>query len=130
MVSLVDDDINLVFHNPALLTPGMHSHLTLNYVNYFAGVNFGYASYGHHKEGWGTFAAGIHYVNYGTFDQTDEFGQVLGTFRASEYALNLVYSRSIIDTFLTAGINLKPIYSSFEQLFLPGDRIRCRCNLP
>ena len=115
VVSLMDDDINLVFHNPALLSPGMHNHLNLNYVNYFAGVNFGYVSYGYYRDGVGSFAAGMHYVDYGTFDHTDELGQVLGTFRASEYALNLVYSRSVIDTFLTAGVNLKPIYSSFER---------------
>ena len=42
VVSLLDDDINLVFHNPGLLTSGMHNHLNLNYVNYFAGVNYGY----------------------------------------------------------------------------------------
>jgi len=114
-VSLWDDDINLVFHNPALLSAGMHNNLNFNYVNYFAGVNFGYASYGYSKAGIGNFAAGMHYVDYGTFDRTDELGQTLGTFQASEYALNLVYSRSIIDTFLTAGVNLKPIFSSFEQ---------------
>ena len=50
VVSLMDDDINLTFHNPALLSPGMHNNLNLNYVNYFAGVNFGYASYGYHRE--------------------------------------------------------------------------------
>jgi len=115
VVSLMDDDINLVFHNPSLLSPGMHNHLNFNYVNYFAGVNYGYASYGYSKERIGNFAAGMHYVDYGTFDHTDELGQSMGTFRASEYALNLVYSRAIIDTFLTAGVNLKPIYSSFEQ---------------
>ncbi|MCP4310694.1 MAG: type IX secretion system protein PorQ [Bacteroidetes bacterium] len=114
-VSLMDDDINLVFHNPALLSTGMHNHLSLNYVNYFAGVNFGYFSYGYHKEGIGNFAAGIHYVDYGTFDRTNELGEKLGTFRAAEYALNLVYSRSIIDSVLTAGINMKPIFSSFEN---------------
>ena len=115
IVSLQDDDINLVFHNPALLSTGMHSHLNLNYVNYFAGVNYGYASYGYSREGIGNFAAGMHYVDYGTFDHTGELGEELGTFRASEYALNLVYSRSVIDTFLTAGINLKPVFSSFEN---------------
>ena len=115
VVSLMDDDINLVFHNPALLSAGMHNHLNFNFVDYFAGVNYGYASYGFSRENVGNFAAGMHYVDYGTFDRTDELGQNLGTFRASEYALNLVYSRSIIDTFLTAGVNLKPIYSSFEQ---------------
>jgi hypothetical protein len=115
VVSLMDDDINMVFHNPALLSPGMHNNLSLNYVNYFAGVNYGYASYGYSLSDVGNFAAGMHYVNYGTFDQTDEFGESQGTFRASEYALNLFYSRSFLDSALTAGVNLKPIFSSLEQ---------------
>ena len=115
VVSLMDDDINLVFHNPALLSPGMHSNLSLNYVNYFAGVNYGYASYAYSAGEIGNFAAGMHYVNYGTFDRTDELGELQGTFRASEYALNLFYSRSFLDSALTAGVNLKPIYSSLEQ---------------
>jgi len=114
-VSLLDDDINLVFHNPALLTPGMDNNLNLNYINYFAGVNFGYASYAYHKDGIGTFAAGMHYVNYGEFDRTDELGENQGTFRASEYALNLVYARSLIDSMLTVGVNMKPIYSALES---------------
>jgi len=114
-VSLMDDDINLVFHNPALLSAGMHNHLNLNYVNYFAGVNFGYAAYAFHREGTGNFAAGMHYVDYGTFDRTNELGESQGTFRASEYALNLVYSRAILDTFITVGVNMKPIFSSFES---------------
>jgi hypothetical protein len=115
VVSLRDDDINMVYHNPGLLTIGMHNNLSLNYVDYFAGVNYGYASYGYAAEGIGNFAAGIHYVNYGTFDRTDELGESQGTFRASEYALNLVYSRSFLDTLLTVGVNLKPIFSSLEQ---------------
>ena len=115
IVSLLDDDINTVFHNPALLTSGMHNNLSLNYVNYFAGVNYGYASYGYSMEKIGNFAAGMHYVNYGTFDRTDELGESQGTFRASEYALNLFYSRIFLDSALSAGVNLKPIFSSLEQ---------------
>ena len=115
VVSILDDDINMVFHNPGLLTPGMHNNLSLNYVNYFAGVNYGYASYAYALPDVGNFAAGMHYVNYGTFDRTDELGESQGTFRASEYALNLFYSRSFLDSALTAGVNLKPIFSSLEQ---------------
>lgn len=114
-VSIADDDINLVFHNPALLSAGMDQHMNLNYVNYFAGINYGYVSYAFEKENIGNFAGGIHYVDYGTFDRTDQFGNLDGTFRASEYALNLIYSRSLIDTFLTVGINVKPIFSIYEQ---------------
>ncbi len=34
-VSLMDDDINLVFHNPALLSPGMHNNLNLELCRLF-----------------------------------------------------------------------------------------------
>ena len=115
VVSLRDGDINMVFHNPALLTYEMHNNLSLNYVNYFAGVNYGYASYAYSVSDIGNFGAGMHYVNYGTFDRTDELGNIQGTFKASEYALNLFYSRSFLDSALTAGVNLKPIFSSLEQ---------------
>jgi len=115
VVSLMDDDINLVFHNPALLNSSMHSHLNMNYINYFAGINYGYTSYGFTVEDVGTFATGIQYVNYGIFDRTDELGISQGTFRAAEYALNLIYSRPFLDTSLFVGINLKPIFSSLEQ---------------
>lgn len=114
-VSIMDDDINFVFHNPALLSAGMDQNMNLNYVNYFAGINYGYASYAMTKENIGNFAAGIHYVDYGTFDRSDQFGNFDGTFRAAEYALNLIFSRTLIDTFLTVGINVKPIFSIYEQ---------------
>jgi hypothetical protein len=115
LVSLMDEDINVVFHNPALLTSGMHNNLNINYINYFAGINYGYTSYGYTVEDVGTFATGIQYVNYGVFDRTDELGVSQGTFRASEYALNLAYSRPFLDTSLFVGVILKPIFSSFEQ---------------
>ena len=54
IVSLSDGDINLVYHNPALLTFGMHNNLTLNYVNYFAGVNYGYAAYAYSRKVFST----------------------------------------------------------------------------
>ncbi|MCA1746365.1 MAG: type IX secretion system protein PorQ, partial [Bacteroidales bacterium] len=114
-VSLSDDDINLVFHNPALLNSRMDQHMNLNYVNYFAGVNYGYASYAFERPGIGTFAGGIHYVDYGSFERTDEYGISDGTFRASEYALNLVYARPLIDSVLTVGVNVKPLFSIYEQ---------------
>ena len=114
-VSLSDDDINLVFHNPALLSSRMDQHMNLNYVNYFAGVNYGYTSYAFDRAGIGTFAGGIHYVNYGTFERIDEYGVPDGNFRASEYALNLIYARSLIDSVLTVGVNVKPLFSIYEQ---------------
>ncbi len=119
-VSLNDNDINLVFHNPALLNDRMNSHMNLNYVNYFAGVNYGYASYAFERKGIGTLAGGIHYVDYGRFDRNDQFGVQHGTFRAAEYAFNLICSRTLIDSVLAVGVNVKPLFSIYEQYISVG----------
>jgi hypothetical protein len=113
-VALPEDDLNMPFHNPSLLSSGMHNHLVLNYVGYFADIKYGYASYARSYEGVGNFAAGLHYINYGEFPYADNFGVRNGYFTASEYALNLIYSRKI-DSLLTVGVNLKPIYTAFES---------------
>ncbi len=113
-VAATDDDLNFPFHNPSLLTSSMHNNLVLNYVDYFAGINYGYASYSRSYEGIGSFAAGIHYLNYGKFIGADEIGTITSEFRAADYALNLIYSRQL-DSLFTIGVNLKPIYSSLES---------------
>lgn len=114
-VSLADDDINLVFHNPALLNSSMDQHMNLNYINYYAGINYGYTSYAFDKGRIGTFAAGIHYVDYGKFQRRDQYGNMEGHFRAAEHAINLIYSRPLIDSILYVGANVKPIFSLYEQ---------------
>ena len=113
-VAAGDDDLNLPFHNPSLLTSSMHNNLVLNYVDYFAGINYGYASYSRSYENIGNFAIGIHYLNYGKFIGADEIGTITSEFRAADYALNLIYSRQL-DSLFTIGINLKPIYSNLES---------------
>ena len=112
--SVWDDDLNLPFYNPSLLNEGMRNHMVLNYVNYFADVNYGYVSYASTINKIGNVAAGIHYINYGKFIAADELGNRNGTFTASEIALNLMLSRTI-DSMFHVGVNLKPVYSSLEK---------------
>jgi len=108
---------SLAFYNPALLDSTANRYLSLNYVNHFAGVNFGYAAYSRSYSGIGNFAAGIHYINYGKFTGADESGTLTGTFSADEYAFNLTYSRFLpwLDSTLLVGVNIKPILSVFER---------------
>ncbi len=107
-------DLNLPHTNPALLHKGMDNRVLVNYVNYLTDINYGYASYAKSYDGIGNFAVGMHYINYGTFDEALENGELTGaTFNAAEYALNLIYSNSYKR--LKYGVNLKPILSSFES---------------
>jgi hypothetical protein len=113
-VSLPSNNLNLAFHNPGLLNEDMSKSLALNYVNYFAGINYGLAMYSRSYKGIGNFAAGLTYLNYGTFTETDPAGIITGSFRAAEYSLSLIYSRQI-DSLITVGATLKPILSQLER---------------
>lgn len=113
-ISIRDNDLNLVFHNPALLSSDMDKHMVLNYVNYFAGIHYGYVSYAINHPKIGPLAGGLHFVNYGLFDGTDPGGQSTGTFWASEYSLNLSWAHRI-DSTLTLGTSFKQIFSFLES---------------
>lgn len=113
-VSLWVNDLNLAYHNPALLNTGMDKSLTLDYVNYFAGINYGMAMYSNSYSTIGNFAAGLTYLNYGSFNETNESGEITGAFSASEYAFSFIYSRNI-DSLFSVGGNFKPILSHLEK---------------
>ncbi len=114
VIAINDNDINLTYHNPALLTPEMNQDLVLNYVNYFTDINYGYAAYATNIKDYGIFSGGIEYINYGKFIAADETGIVTGEFKAAEYAINLIYSRAI-DSSFRVGINVKPVISTLEK---------------
>ncbi len=113
-VSLNTDNLNLAYHNPAILQPAMNNNVALNYVNYLAGINYGLAMYSRSFSGVGNFAAGVTYLNYGSFTAADASGIITGSFSASEYAMLLIYSREI-DTLFSLGINFKPVLSHLEK---------------
>lgn len=110
-----DGDMGLIYNNPALLNVSMNNSMSINYVNYFTDINYGYISYARKIENKGMFAGGLQYINYGKFIAANEKGQVTGNFHAAEYAFNIVYSRSIIDSVLFFGVNAKPILSNLER---------------
>ncbi len=113
-VSLQSNNLNLAYHNPGLLNDNMCKSLALNYVNYFAGINYGLAMYSLSYPGVGNFAAGLTYLNYGTFTETDASGIITGSFKAAEYSLSLIYSKQI-DSLITFGVTLKPVLSQLEK---------------
>jgi hypothetical protein len=113
-VSLSGNNLNLAYHNPSLLNERMNNNLALNYVNYFAGINYGLAMYSRTFSGTGNFAAGLTYLNYGSFSEADETGIITGHFNAAEYALSIIYSRQI-DSLFSVGITFKPVLSQLEK---------------
>jgi hypothetical protein len=113
-VSLNGSNLNLAYHNPSLLNAVMNKNLALNYSNYFAGINYGLAMYSRSYPGTGNFAAGLTYLNYGSFTEADASGTITGSFSAAEYALSLIYSREI-DSLFSVGVTFKPVLSQLEK---------------
>lgn len=113
-VGMADDDINLVFHNPAVLSEQLSTSATFNFAPYVSDINISYAGYAHHFKNTGTFGIGIHTINYGSFDRADEDGNLQGTFSAAEYAIQLSYAKALTPR-LRMGATVKPVISNFEQ---------------
>ena len=113
-LSINDDDITLAYSNPALITKEMSTKLALNYLNYFSGINAGFVSYGQYFKKAGNFVATMQFINYGIFQETDDKGLELGSFKAGEYAFTLGWSKQLWDN-IAMGVNLKNIYSSLDK---------------
>lgn len=108
-----DDDIDLAYANPSLINAEMHNQLSLNYVDYFAGINAGVVSYGYNFKKFGTFVGTMQFLSYGTMDETDYTGEVIGEFTGGEYAFIIGWSKALSEKF-RMGVNLKNIFSSLD----------------
>lgn len=111
--AIKEDDLSVAMENPALLTNKVNGHLTIGAAKYYDGVNYGDVAYARDFKKYGTFAAGMHYVNYGNFIRADYTGAVTGNFRAADYALQIGWGKAI-DSLFSVGATLKTIYSHLD----------------
>lgn len=122
LISVKDNDLNLSFQNPSLLDSTMHNSLSLSYIDYFTDIRYGYAAYARTYKGIGNFSAGMQFLDYGSFTAAAVTGEITGQFSASEYALNLGYSRPL-DSMFSVGATLKTIYSKLDEYLSLGNAL-------
>jgi len=113
-VSLVDNDISLVFHNPALLGDEMNMNVNVNYMSYIADIGSGSGIFGKSINEISSFAVGMTYIDYGDFDKMTAEQISDGSFSAKDFAISGVYSRDLTP-FLRGGVTAKFIYSSYDS---------------
>ena len=114
MIATNDDDINLVFSNPALLQKEMSHQLAINQNFHFAGISHGFASYGFYVEQWDmTLAFGANYIDYGTFQRADERLNILGDFGAKESSFMIGLGKTFSER-LSIGTNVKFVNSTLD----------------
>jgi hypothetical protein len=109
------NDISLALQNPAMMRPGLHNELEVNYNAYYAGISIMNLAYGYYVPKVNTaFCFGVQYLNYGSFTETDNVGNVYGDFHASDYALTFGASRKYLDHW-RYGADIKWAHSDLYQ---------------
>lgn len=113
-VSSLQQDINLADQNPSLLGPENDKELKVGYMLYYGSSNFAGARFAMAAGEHGAWAAGIRYLNYGTFSGYDVEGIYTGDFTVQDVVFEGTFSHDITYS-LRGGINVKFVYSGYEQ---------------
>ena len=112
-VSNITNDAGLAFDNPSLLREDMHQQLHVSFNNMYAGVKNYHGLFAYHYNKWKTtFAAGVHFIDYGTIAETDASGNIYGSFQPNDYAVQVSASR-IYGEKWHYGMSLKFISSNY-----------------
>jgi long-subunit fatty acid transport protein len=109
-----NDDIDVIYYNPAGLKMLKGSPASFSFVKYLLDINLAGVAYSQEVGDLGRFGAAIQYINYGTFTEADEFGNNLGEFKVGELAMILGYANSLAENFYY-GASVKFIHSSIAD---------------
>lgn len=113
-ITMTDDDVMMMFHNPALITGTSVGTLGLQYMNYMSGCNNVSAAYNMLvKEKW-NIGIGIDYMGYGSIRHTDADNNDMGTYNASEMAFYGTLGYKLASN-LAGGISLKYVYGNISS---------------
>ena len=114
-IAIMDDDASLALQNPSLLNELGSNRCSFNQRFFFSGLqdgNFNYAyTYKPYKI---NFHGAAQFATYGDFTQADEYGNIIGSFKATDFAFTVGASKNIYNN-LAVGLNLKYISSRLER---------------
>jgi hypothetical protein len=109
-----NDDVDVLFYNPAGMSFLEKNPVSFSFVKHLMDINLFSLAYSTEFENIGRFGSAIKYINYGSFDEADEFGNRTGEFSAGELAFILGYTNEFSENFYY-GANAKVIYSSIAD---------------
>ena len=108
-----NDDADVIFYNPAGIKLLEGNPASFSFFKHLMDINLATFSYSTEYEDIGRFGAAIKYINYGTFEGSDEFGVRTGEFGVNEMALVVGFANQLDENFYY-GANAKFIYSGIE----------------
>ena len=114
-ISVIDDDLSLAMHNPALLVNTADKTIDLSFMTYMSGSKVAGAAFNKHFGERSSGAVSARYVDYGKFDGYTEDNIYTGTFRAMDFELGVMYCYLLSNNW-SGGVTGKLIYSQYESL--------------
>lgn len=112
--AVINDDVNLVDQNPALIGPELDKQISLGYMRWLGSTNYAALRYGMAAGERGAWAAGLRYIDYGSMTLTLPDGTESGSFTPKDLVFEGAYSHDFSDR-LRGGIMMKMVYSNYEQ---------------
>lgn len=122
-ISIVEDDASMMWTNAAMLTNVSDKSIVLSYNSYIESSKLMSAGFVKALGERGTLGLGAQVLNYGKMDETDETGQVVGTFKANDLNFQASYSYLLSERWsgaVTAKVLLSK-YAEFSSTALGAD---------
>lgn len=113
-VSIADDDITLMFNNPASLSNVSHNTVNFDYTSYIASTSKLAAAFARQAGEHSTWAVAAQYLSYGSMEETDELGGSLGTFTPSDLSIQGTYSY-LMSEYWSGAVTAKMLYSKYGE---------------
>jgi hypothetical protein len=116
-----ESKIDLAITNASLISPTLHHVAMLNYTDYFSAYSNINAVYARQFPKLGMFLTSLQFMNFGSDEAYDEFGNHLGQVNTFyDLALNVGWGRALVDSVFTIGGNFKYIFSRGDNFWLNG----------
>ena len=114
-ISIIDDDITMSMHNPALLANVQDRTINLTYMTYMSDSKVVGAMFNRVMGERSTAAISARYIDHGDFDGYTEDNIYTGSFSAKDMEFGLLYSYLLSDSW-SGGATAKFIYSKYESM--------------
>jgi hypothetical protein len=112
-VSIIDNDLSLIYQNPGFLGQEMDMTVSASYLSYIADIAMGNITFAKAIGERSSFGIGLLYSNYGKMKEADK-EQVIGDLHASDICANLFFSRDLTEK-IRGGVAAKVIYSNYAN---------------
>jgi hypothetical protein len=112
----VSDDEAALYYNPSGLAGIKRPAFIASYINYVIDLQSGFVGYLRPIDEKSTMGASLTYFSHGDFMETNQLGDTLGTFGASDLSFNLSYARAVSSQ-LNLGATGKVVYERIQDEF-------------